>query len=241
MSQSTTHPGEVREAGFLERLIAGGLGPAATALLFALSAASIALALFHLHAAVFGAPEGRSFRSTHLTVMLTLAIAMKPLFRPSMLAPVHVPGSPGTTGLRALGLTVDVVIVAMVLLVQWWTMRDIDGFQLRLGSRDATDQIMGVILIGVVLEATRRAVGWAMVIITAFFMTHALYAQHFPGFFYGPPVRFGKFIDAQFMSTDGLFGIPLHVAATTSSSSSCSARCSCAPAPASSSSTSPWR
>jgi TRAP-type uncharacterized transport system fused permease subunit len=58
------------------------------------------------------------------------------------------------------------------------------------------------------------AVGWAMVIITAFFIAHTLYAQYFPGFFYGPPVRYGKFIDVLFMSNDGLFGIPLHVAAT---------------------------
>ena len=214
MSETDAHREEVRDVGFLERLLIGGLGPAATALLFALCAASVALALFHLHAAYFGAPEGRSFRSTHLTVMLTLAVAMKPLFRPHMLAPVVVPGAAGTTTLRGLGVLVDAGLVALILIVQWWTIRDITDFHMRLGSRDATDQIMGVILIAVVLEATRRVVGWAMVIITAFFMTHALYAHHFPGFFYGPPVRLGKFLDAQFMSTDGLFGIPIHVAAT---------------------------
>ena len=152
-------PEEVRDVGFLERLLIGGLGPAATALLFALAAASVALALFHLHAAFFGAPEGRSFRSTHLTVMLTLAVAMKPLFRPHMLSPIAVPGAAGTTSLRVLGLLVDVALVGLILVVQWWTIHDVTAFQMRLGSRDATDQLMGLILIGVTVEATRRVVG----------------------------------------------------------------------------------
>lgn len=69
-------------------------------------------------------------------------------------------------------------------------------------------------LILIVLEATRRAVGWAMVLITGFFVMHALYANHFFGFFYGPPVRLAKFIDTLFMSSDGIFGIPLYVCST---------------------------
>ena len=53
-----------------------------------------------------------------------------------------------------------------------------------------------------------------MVAITSFFIIHALYANYFFGLFYGPPVRFGKFIDTLFMSSDGIFGIPLYVCAT---------------------------
>ena len=74
--------------------------------------------------------------------------------------------------------------------------------------------IVGGLLVVLVLEATRRAVGWAMVIITGFFIFHALNAHYFFGFFYGPPVRPAKFVDALFMSSDGIFGIPLHVCAT---------------------------
>jgi TRAP transporter 4TM/12TM fusion protein len=104
--------------------------------------------------------------------------------------------------------------VGLVLFVQLWTIWDITAFHLRYGEKEAPDLIVGGILIVLVFEATRRAVGWAMVIITGFFMFHALYANHFFGFFYGPPVRWGKFVDTLFMSSDGIFGIPLHVCAT---------------------------
>ena len=50
----------------------------------AASILSVALALFHLYVAAFGTPESRSFRSTHLTVMLVLAILLNPLFRSSL-------------------------------------------------------------------------------------------------------------------------------------------------------------
>ncbi|MEL7468824.1 MAG: TRAP transporter permease [Pseudomonadota bacterium] len=204
---------EKQELGFLERLLLDRRVTFANGLLFFCAVISIALAIFHLFAAVWGTPEGRSFRSVHLTVILTLAILMYPLFRKSMRDAVMVPGDPKNT-LRALGLGIDLVLVGLVLFVQLWTLWDIDAFHMRYGEKDPPDLIVGGILIFLVFEATRRAVGWAMVIITGFFMVHALNADKFFGFFYGPPVRWGKFVDTLFMSSDGIFGIPLHVCAT---------------------------
>ena len=216
MSEASTSPldyHEKQELGFLERLLLDRRLNFANALLFFCATISIALAVFHLFTAVWGTPEGRSFRSVHLTVMLTLAVLMYPLFRKSMRDPLIVPGDPRNT-LRAAGLAIDLVLVGLVLFVQLWTIWDITAFHLRYGEKELPDLIVGGILIALVFEATRRAVGWAMVIITGFFMFHALYANHFFGFFYGPPVRWGKFVDTLFMSSDGIFGIPLHVCAT---------------------------
>ena len=204
---------EPQELGFLERLLLNRTPSYLTALLFFCSVISIALAIFHLFVAVWGTPEGRSFRSVHLTVMLTLAVLMYPLFRKTMRDPVIVPGDP-RNALRAAGLAIDLVLVGLVLFIQVWTVWDIDAFHMRLGEKDPADLILGGIMIALVLEATRRAVGWAMVIITGFFMFHALYAHYFFGFFYGPPVRTAKFIDTLFMASDGIFGIPLYVCAT---------------------------
>ena len=204
---------EKPELGFLERLLLDRRITWANGLLFFCATISIALAFFHLFAAVWGTPEGRSFRSIHLTVILTLAILMYPLFRKSMRDPVMIPDDP-RNALRALGLGIDLILVGLVLFVQLWTIWDIDAFHMRYGEKDPPDLIVGGILIALVFEATRRAVGWAMVIITGFFMFHALNAEKFFGFFYGPPVRWGKFVDTLFMSSDGIFGIPLHVCAT---------------------------
>ncbi|MEM7744415.1 MAG: TRAP transporter fused permease subunit [Pseudomonadota bacterium] len=204
---------EKQELGFLERLLLDRRVTALNTLLFFCATISIGLAMFHIFVSVFGTPEGRSFRSVHLTVMLTLAVLMYPLFRKTMRDPVIIAGDP-RNAVRITGLVIDLVLVGLVLFVQLWTIWDINAFHMRFGEKALPDLIVGGIMIFLVFEATRRAVGWAMVIITGFFMFHALNAHHFFGFFYGPPVRWGKFVDTLFMSSDGIFGIPLHVCAT---------------------------
>ncbi|MGI9372457.1 MAG: TRAP transporter permease [Hyphomicrobiales bacterium] len=204
---------EKQSLGFFEQLLlARAFGVAQTVLLVC-TIIAVGLAVFHLYVAAFGTPEGRSFRSVHLTGMLVLAFFTFPLFRDNIRAPVLVEGDP-KNNLRAFGFVVDLTFVALVLFIEVWTIYDIDAFHLRFGEKETPDLIVGGILIALVLEATRRAVGMVMVFITGFFILHALYANYFFGFFYGPPVRFGKFIDVLFMSSDGLFGIPLHVVAT---------------------------
>jgi TRAP transporter 4TM/12TM fusion protein len=212
-SQSETILYEERhENGFLERLLLDKRLTLANAIYFTCAVIAIALAVFHLYVAAFGTPEGRSFRSVHLTGMLVLAVFMYPLFRPNAFAPIT-RGEPGDA-LRWLGFGLDIALIGFIIFVQVWTLYDINAFHMRLGEKEFTDIVIGGLFILVILEATRRAVGWAMVIITAFFLFHALYAHYFGGFFYGPPVRFEKFIDTLFMSSNGIFGIPLHVCAT---------------------------
>lgn len=204
---------EQHELGFLERLLLGKVHGVAKAVLLVAAIVSIALAIFHLYVAAFGTPEGRSFRSVHLTVMLTLAIFMYPLFRGSIREPLVVAGDP-RNALRIAGFGIDLVLAGLVLFVEIYTLWDIEAFQLRLGDKYLPDLIVGGILIALVLEATRRAVGWAMVFVTGFFLVHTLFANYFFGFFYGPPVRFAKFIDSLFVASDGIFGIPIHVVST---------------------------
>lgn len=204
---------EKQELGFLEKLLVDrSFGPAQLVLFFC-AGISIALAVFHLYVAAFGTPEGRSFRSVHLTVMLILALFSNPLFRNSVTEPLTRVGDPNN-GRRLLGFSIDLALVGLAIFIQLWTIYDIDAFHQRYGEKEMSDLIVGGLLIALVLEATRRAVGWAMVLITGFFVFHALNANYFFGFFYGPPVRFGKFIDTLFMSSDGIFGIPLHVCST---------------------------
>ena len=218
MSQAnpTINYEERQELGFLERLLLQRPKGAAGAIFLICAVTAVSLGLFHLYVAAFGTPEGRSFRSVHLSGMLVLAILMKPLFRRSAWEPISVADGAARRGnaKRKIGFGIDLVLLVFVVFVQIWTIYDIEAFHLRFGEKEQADIVIGSLMIALVLEATRRVVGWAMVIITGFFVVHALYAHYFPGFFYGPPVRLPKFIDTLFMSSDGLFGIPLFVAST---------------------------
>ena len=177
------------------------------------AALSIALALFHLFCALFGTPESRAFRSTHLVVMLVLAFLLRPLGRASPLDPVLVPGDPGNAR-RMAGFAADMALAALGIFVQVYTLFDLEAFLMRQGDITDTDIAVGTLMVVLVLEATRRMVGLAMVAVAGFFVAHALFTQHFPGFLYGPPTSYRKFIDFVFMRTEGIFGIPIYVAST---------------------------
>ncbi|MGI9333856.1 MAG: TRAP transporter permease, partial [Gammaproteobacteria bacterium] len=205
--------GEVREPSFLEELLQSRARRLPFYIALACCVLSVALALYHLYVAAFGTPEGRSFRSVHLTVMVVLAVLIKPLFRSSHRDPIFEPGD-RLNGLRMCGFGIDMALVGLALFIQVWTTYDVEAFHLRYGEKETPDLIVGSLLIALVLETTRRAVGLAMVVVTGFFVVHALYAHYFFGIFYGPPTSFGKYVDVMFMSSDGIFGIPLHVAAT---------------------------
>ena len=204
---------EVREASLLETVLRDRSARLPGVIAAVCAVLAIALALFHLYTAVYGTPETRSFRATHLTVMLVLAILLNPLFRASYRDPLIVPGSRGNP-FRVCGFLIDLALVGFGLFVQGYTLWDIDAFNMRGGDITPMDIAVGLCFILLVLETTRRVVGWAMVFVTSFFVVHSLYTNHFFGFLFGPPTSFRKFIDVIFMRPDGIFGIPLMVVAT---------------------------
>ncbi|MGD9576817.1 MAG: TRAP transporter permease [Syntrophorhabdus sp.] len=74
--------------------------------------------------------------------------------------------------------------------------------------------ILGVIIIALVLEATRRLVGWPLVIIGIVFGLYAIFAYLFPGMFHSRKIPYGRVITYMYLSSDGLFGIALSVVST---------------------------
>ena len=206
---------EVKEISFLDELIQWSKNKSLYYwIIIICSWLSIGLAFYHLFVAVYGTPEGRSFRSVHLSVMMILAVFIYPVFRKSINDKIILPNDKKGNFLRLLGSIYDFLIIISIIFVQLWTTWDVETFMMRYGDKYIGDIIVGSILIFLVLDGTRRAVGWAMVFVAGFFMLHALYAHKFFGFFYGPPTRLAKYIDTLFMTSDGIYGIPLYVAST---------------------------
>jgi TRAP transporter 4TM/12TM fusion protein len=216
MAQNAPRPiryEETRELALLERVLQGRRWGLGAVVAFVCSALAISLALFHLYTALNGTPETRSFRSMHLTVMFLLAILLNPLFRKSVRDPIWKPGERDNVR-RTVGFVLDLAMVALGIGIQVYTLWDIEAFNARGGRLLPTDLWIGSAMLVLVLEATRRTVGLAMVIITSFFIAQSLFSDRFPGIFFGPPTPFQKYIDVIFMRPDGIFGIPLMVVAT---------------------------
>ncbi len=169
---------------------------------FSIVVLSISLSFFHMYVAYVGTPEAHAFRSTHLAFILTITFLVKPLGRTSWKDPYNWYS------------IVDFCLVGAVIAIQVYTLWDIDALIIRAGSLTDWDIRMGTALIFILLEATRRTVGWAMVIIAAFFTAHAVFSDHFFGIFYGPPNDWFNVIDYIFIRDDGIYGIPIMVMAT---------------------------
>tara|TARA_R110000772_G_scaffold267976_1_gene393650 strand:+ start:24865 stop:26865 length:2001 start_codon:yes stop_codon:yes gene_type:complete len=206
-SPEPLHYDEVREFSVLEHALMRRGYDLVTWIALTVATVAIALALFHLYVAVFGTPQSRAFRSTHLTGMMVLAVLLFPLARKSWR---DMPATPLQWG--AFGI--DALLVFAVLAVQVYTLWDLDAFSQREGELIDSDLWMGFLLIFLVMETTRRSVGLPMVLVTSFFVVHSLYADKFGGFLYGPPTSITKYIDILFIRSEGMFGIPISVAAT---------------------------
>jgi len=163
---------------------------------------SISLSVYHLFVAYAGSLEAHAFRSTHLAFVLVLCFLLSPLGRKSWTDP------------RNGWFAIDLLLILLTIAVQVYTLWDLEAFIFRRGDLSDLDLVAGTIMLFVLLEATRRAVGWAMVIIAGFFLFQTAFSDYFFGIFYGPPSSWFTMMDYLFMRENGIYGIPLMVMAT---------------------------
>lgn len=73
------------------------------------------------------------------------------------------------------------------------------------------DYLCGIALIVLLFEASRRVLGWGMCIIVALFIAYQLLGIYLPPPFGHNQAGLGLFVDQQFLTLEGLFGIPTGV------------------------------
>ena len=91
---------------------------------------------------------------------------------------------------------------------------DYAGISERPGQPIGRDLIAGVVLIAVMLEATRRVLGPALPIICSVFIAYVFLAPYLPDFLAFKGATLSRFISQITMDTQGVYGVPLHVSAT---------------------------
>ncbi len=161
-----------------------------------------AMAVFHLVIALIGPPEAMIFRALHLAFAMTLIFLTLPA-RPGGGAPwrLLLDGGPLVLSLVAIGyllVNYDYVITRYPY---------VDDLR-------PADLWLGVALILLVLEGTRRVVGMALPVTAALFLAYALVGPWLPfGLDHGGFTA-SELVDQIYMITEGIFGIPLGVSAT---------------------------
>ncbi|MCF8064833.1 MAG: TRAP transporter permease [Desulfarculaceae bacterium] len=91
---------------------------------------------------------------------------------------------------------------------------DHHGLSLRQGDPLTRDLLAGGVLVVLLLEAVRRALGPALAVVAVAFMIYAFFGPYMPDVIAFKGVSLSRFMGQETMSTEGIYGIPLDVSAT---------------------------
>jgi TRAP transporter 4TM/12TM fusion protein len=154
---------------------------------------AIGMSVYHLAVAFLGAPQAFYFRGTHLLLAMVLVFLLFPGFKR---------GSRETPGIIDIGFIVLSCVTIGYLWVNHSYLYERFVFVDDLRKEDI---VLGSIFMLVVLEATRRVVGLALPLTAIVFVAYALLFTN---------SRPEAIIEMNFLTTEGIFGIPLSVSAT---------------------------
>jgi TRAP transporter 4TM/12TM fusion protein len=166
------------------------------------SALALGLSLYGLYWVLF-IVQPQVYRVSFLLIALVLTFLCYPGRRRNNNGRVHL---------------ADWCLIAAAIVALGWPLVDFDRFVYRVSRPSATDLTLGVICILVVLEATRRAVGWILPATAIGFLVYAWIGPVFDRI--GMPLfahrGYGveRLVGTQYMTLEGMFGVPLDVAAT---------------------------
>ena len=82
------------------------------------------------------------------------------------------------------------------------------------GDTNSLDLVLGVGLLLLVLEATRRSIGWVLALITLLFLIYPFVSPYLPGPLHGRGVNANRVANFLTTTNEGIYGIPLGVSAT---------------------------
>jgi len=167
----------------------------------------VAWSLFQLSIASWLILDTTFIRSIHLGFALLVVYLNYPMFKRPFL------------GLKFLAAknripVVDFVVAIVASLSALYIAIDYEGMTLRYGDPITRDIVIGLILVILLLEASRRVIGPALPVIAGAFIIYAFAGPYMPDLIAFKGVSMNRFVGQMTMSTEGIYGIPLDVSAT---------------------------
>jgi TRAP transporter 4TM/12TM fusion protein len=149
-------------------------------------------------------------RAVHLTFAIVLVFLSFPTFRG-----VRIRRGPGF--LRAVDRipTIDLLLAVLAGLSAAYYALDYVGISGRQGTPILRDYVLGGMLVVLLLEAARRALGPALPTIAALFLVVGFFGEKLPAFMAFKRISVNQLVNQLTMSTEGIYGVPLYVSATT--------------------------
>ena len=173
--------------------------------ILALFASTIAvlLTIFQIWQGITAELSATVFRPAHLSWVLVLIFLSFPLAKPTS-------SSVAYFSARFIDL---LLIVATCWAATQIITFDYDDIGFLLDGLQPSDQLAGLFILCLLLEATRRAVGFIMVAVAVLFIVYAMFGNMLPDSFASKGFSLEEMIRFHIFSTNGVFGAPLAIAA----------------------------
>lgn len=161
---------------------------------------SIALVLFQIYTAGFGVFPDVVQRSVHLFFVLTLCFMLRPATKkaPKDKVPFY------DLLLAVIAGCSTVYILFNYQKILWDPMQWVDPF----------DMIFAGCLVVLILEASRRTVGWTFPIMAIVLMLYACFGEYFPGIWGHENFTVSSILQNLYHSTSGIWGTMVGISAT---------------------------
>ncbi len=163
--------------------------------------------LFQLSIASWLILDSTFIRAIHLAFALLVVYLNYPILKTSRF------------GLKFLSATdripfLDYVVAIVAAFSALYIMVDYEGMTYRYGAPILRDIVIGLILVVLLLEASRRVIGPALPVIAGAFIFYAFAGPYMPDLIAFKGTSLNRFVGQMTMSTEGIYGIPLDVSAT---------------------------
>ena len=169
---------------------------------------AVAMTLYHMYAIAWAPPEALIFRGTHLLFAMILIFLLYPArakgemeeFKTAEERLVAEKKGPNPSILDWLWIVLTVVTIGYL----FWNYKYIVNRIPYIDDPTKIDIVLGVICNILVLEATRRVIGWSLPILCIIAYAYAMLFTN---------VSFDGLLDQMYLTTEGIFGSTLGVSA----------------------------
>jgi TRAP transporter 4TM/12TM fusion protein len=162
-------------------------------------AVALGMTAFQLWTAAVGPLPGVHQRAVHLAFAAALGFMFYPAVRTARQR--RLPWYDAVLAAAGVGAALYVVV-------------NYDALIMRVGVPEPLDIAVGIVLIVLVLEGTRRAVGLWLPLITMLFLLYAFVGPWMPELLSHRGYSVRRVVGQLYLTTEGLFGIPLGVSST---------------------------
>jgi TRAP transporter 4TM/12TM fusion protein len=171
------------------------------------TAIAVGMSLFHLYTAIAGVPPlftdfpivaTQPLRYTHVAFVMVLCFLLFPLSK----------------RFRNRIQWFDVIAAAVAVGILIYAIEGGEDFTDRATVPNRTDVILGTLFIVLLLEATRRTIGWIVPAVSIVFIAYAMFGAYLPPPWTHRGFGIDQLVGHLFITLEGIFGIPVDVSSS---------------------------